>query len=66
MARHAGAALMAPFSYVQLIWATALGWLIFDALPDRWTLLGAAIIVASGLYTVHRERLRAREKAAGG
>lgn len=62
--RHAGASLLAPFSYVQLLWATALGWLIFDALPDQWTLLGAAIIVASGLYTVHRERVRARQKVA--
>lgn len=62
--RYAGASLMAPFSYVQLLWATALGWLVFDALPDRWTLLGAAIIVASGLYTVQRERARARERAA--
>lgn len=64
--RYAGASLMAPFSYVQLIWATALGWLVFNALPDRWTLLGAAIIVASGLYTVHRERVRARARAAAG
>jgi drug/metabolite transporter (DMT)-like permease len=62
--RYAGASLLAPFSYIQLLWATGLGWLIFDALPDRWTLLGAAIIVASGLYTVHRERVRAREKVA--
>jgi hypothetical protein len=33
---------------------------VFDNLPDRWTLVGAAIIIASGLYTAHRERLRAR------
>lgn len=64
--RYAAASLLAPFSYVQLIWATTLGWLVFDALPDRWTLLGAAIIVASGLYTVNRERIRARQRAAAG
>ncbi|MBN8892487.1 MAG: DMT family transporter [Rhodospirillales bacterium] len=62
--RHAGAALMAPFSYVQLIWSVSLGWLVFAALPDQWTMLGACIIVASGLYTVHRERIRARERRA--
>ena len=41
-----------------------LGWLVFDQLPDRWTLAGAAIIVASGLYIIHREhRLRVQATA---
>jgi hypothetical protein len=44
--------------------ATALGWLVFAAVPDGGTLLGAAVIIGSGLYTVHRERVRARERAA--
>jgi drug/metabolite transporter (DMT)-like permease len=57
--RHAGASVLAPFSYVQLLWSTTLGYLVFDALPDRWTVAGAAVIVASGLYSAHRERLRA-------
>ena len=35
-----------------------LGWLIFDHLPDMWTFMGAGLIVASGLYAFHRERLR--------
>ena len=60
--RHAGAALLAPFSYVQLLWATVFGFLVFATLPDQFTLLGAAIITASGLYTIHRERVRARAK----
>lgn len=60
--RHAGASLLAPFSYIQLIWSVSLSWLVFAALPDRYTMMGAAIIVASGLYTVHRERVRARGK----
>ena len=59
--RHASVSLLAPFNYVQLIWSTASGYLVFDTLPDRMTMLGAAIITASGLYTVHRERVRARE-----
>lgn len=62
--RQAAASLLAPFSYVQLLFTTTLGWLIFAAVPDRYTLLGAAVIMASGLYTVHRERVRARERAA--
>ncbi|MDO9707040.1 DMT family transporter [Paracraurococcus sp. LOR1-02] len=62
--RQAAASLLAPFSYVQLLFSTTLGWLIFAAVPDRFTLLGAAVIIGSGLYTVHRERVRARERVA--
>ena len=58
--RLAPASLLAPFSYTQLPWVTVGGYLVFANLPDRWTLVGASIIVASGLYTAHRERLRAR------
>jgi drug/metabolite transporter (DMT)-like permease len=63
--RLAPASVLAPFSYSQLIWATIGGWLVFDNLPDGWTLVGAAIIIASGLYTAHRERLRARGARLG-
>jgi drug/metabolite transporter (DMT)-like permease len=59
--RWAPASVLAPFSYTQLIWATISGWLVFDNLPDEWTLVGAAVIIASGLYTAHRERIRARD-----
>jgi drug/metabolite transporter (DMT)-like permease len=58
--QHAAASLLAPFSYTQLIWVSIAGYLVFANVPDRWTLLGAAIIVASGLYTAHRERVRMR------
>jgi drug/metabolite transporter (DMT)-like permease len=61
--RHAPASLLAPFFYTQLLWVTGLGFLVFDNLPDRWTLAGAGIIVASGLYTAHRER-RVRHRGA--
>ncbi|NNJ74287.1 MAG: EamA/RhaT family transporter, partial [Anderseniella sp.] len=37
------------------------GFLIFEQLPDFWTLVGAIIIVATGLYTLNRERLVSRE-----
>ena len=59
---RAGASVLAPLNYSQLVWAVTLGFLVFGAVPDRWTLAGAAIIIASGLYTAHRERLRARAR----
>jgi drug/metabolite transporter (DMT)-like permease len=62
--RVAPASLLAPFFYSQLLWVTALGFLVFGNLPDAWTVAGAAIIIASGLYTAHRERVRVRRRAA--
>ena len=56
--RYADASVLAPFSYTQLLWVSILGFLIFGELPDVWTVTGAAFIVASGLYTAHRERVR--------
>jgi drug/metabolite transporter (DMT)-like permease len=47
-----------PFTYLLLVYAALFGWLLFGDIPDRWTLAGAALVVASGLYTIHRERLR--------
>ena len=49
---------IAPFIYSNLIWATALGFVVFGDLPDLWTVLGALIIAASGIYIFYRERLR--------
>lgn len=54
---------IAPFRYMALLWAILLGWLMFDSLPDFWTLTGAAIVVATGIFTLLRERHLAR--AAG-
>jgi drug/metabolite transporter (DMT)-like permease len=58
--RQAQASVLAPFFYAQLIWATVLGYFIFNNLPDQWGVFGAGIIIASGLYTAHRERIRRR------
>jgi drug/metabolite transporter (DMT)-like permease len=49
------AALISPFEYSALIWATLLGFLLWDELPDTLTLVGAAIVIASGLYIIYRE-----------
>jgi drug/metabolite transporter (DMT)-like permease len=62
--RLAPASLLAPFSYTQLPWATVGGFIVFGNFPDHWTLVGASVIIASGLYTAHRERVRAREARA--
>jgi drug/metabolite transporter (DMT)-like permease len=55
--------LIAPFRYMALFWAILLGYLAFGALPDRWTVIGAAIVVATGIFTLWRER-RLRRAAA--
>nr|WP_156435135.1 DMT family transporter [Bradyrhizobium lablabi] len=56
--RYADASVLAPFSYTQLLWVSVLGFFIFGEVPDAYTITGAAFIVASGLYTAHRERIR--------
>ena len=62
--RRGEAALVAPFKYSSLLWGTLIGFLMFGDLPDRWTIVGAVIIVAAGLYVLHRER-RALAASAG-
>ncbi len=54
--RRASTSALAPYPYLQMVWMVGLGYLVFGDLPDRWTVGGAMIIVASGLYIVHRER----------
>jgi drug/metabolite transporter (DMT)-like permease len=51
------ASLIAPFAYTGLIWAALYGLIIFNDIPDFWTLIGTTIIVAGGLYVWIRERL---------
>jgi drug/metabolite transporter (DMT)-like permease len=54
--RLAPAAVLSPFIYTEIVLVTALGYLVFGDLPNRFTLTGAAIVIASGLYILHRER----------
>jgi len=61
---YAEASLVAPFDYGQLIGAALLGYVIFAELPDPWTWIGAAIIVASGIYVARREAALKRQSAA--
>lgn len=54
--RLAPAPILAPFSYTQIVWMTAIGFIVFGDLPDRWTVAGGVVVVASGLYLLYRER----------
>ena len=53
--RSAEAVIVAPMQYSQMIWATIFGFFLFDEAPDAMTLIGAGVIIASGLYIVMRE-----------
>lgn len=54
----APASLLAPFYYTQIAFSVAVGYAVFGDAPDGLTVLGAAIVLASGLYLIHRERLK--------
>ena len=54
--RMAQLSAISPFSYTQIITATALGYVVFGEVPQTMTLLGLAVIVGSGFYILHRER----------
>jgi drug/metabolite transporter (DMT)-like permease len=60
--RLAPASTLAPFVYFGLITHTTLGYVVFDQLPDVWTIVGALIVVGSGLYLLHRERVTTMER----
>lgn len=53
----AQAVVLAPVHYSLMIWGTIYGYLVFGQIPDLWTWIGAGIIMAGGLYTLHREHL---------
>ena len=52
------AVVVSPIQYTLLIWVTIFGFFIWGILPDVWTFLGAGVIIATGLYSLHRERLK--------
>lgn len=61
--RQGSIASIAPFRYSGLVWALVLGWLVFGEWPEFLTLVGAAIIVGTGLFTLYRERVLVRAKS---
>lgn len=52
---HAPASAVAPWNYSSMIWAALLGWIVWSEVPDEKLLIGAAIVIGSGLYLLHRE-----------
>ncbi len=58
--RHAEASVVGNIQYTSLIYATALGYIVFGEIPDSQTLIGAAIIIASSVYLLHRESIAHR------
>lgn len=53
-------AVVTPFRYTRLVFALILAYFVFNERPDLWTLIGASIVIATGLYTLWRERMAAR------
>lgn len=54
--RHTPAPILAPFGYVSLLSMVTLGYMVFGDVPEIWTLVGGAIIIAAGIYLLYRER----------
>jgi len=49
-----------PYRYTSLIWATLFGYFIFSEVPDKYTVIGASIVIATGLFTLYRELVAGR------
>ena len=58
--QRAPASALTPYTYIHLVWATLVGWIVFNRFPDVWTLAGMAVIAGSGLLIALHERRRAR------
>ncbi|MBS0560488.1 MAG: DMT family transporter [Proteobacteria bacterium] len=61
--RYAAASLIAPLAYLQLIFASVFGYIVFGAVPSQSTLIGAVIIAGSGVYAVQAARMQRRRMA---
>lgn len=55
--RLAPASTVAPYEYMALVWAAGIDWFVWDTLPGARMLAGAAIVIAAGIYLMHRQRL---------
>jgi drug/metabolite transporter (DMT)-like permease len=60
------AAVLAPFDYVAIVFALAYGWLFWREVPTQWLWVGLPLIIGSGLYILHRERVRSQRTEDGG
>ena len=59
------ASVLAPFRYTGIVWGVLFGFLIWGVLPDRWVIVGAIVVIASGLYIFWRERRAVEAKNLG-
>jgi drug/metabolite transporter (DMT)-like permease len=59
----APASVVVPYQYTMIVWAIILGYAVFGDVPDLFTLTGAAIIIAAGLYIFWREQMRGRSES---
>jgi drug/metabolite transporter (DMT)-like permease len=64
--RLAAASVIAPYAYVNIVFATIIGYLVYGDFPDHWTLVGTAVVVGSGIYVFYREASVARAARRGG
>jgi len=62
--RLAPASTVGPFIYLQAVSMTALGYIVFADVPDVWTIAGLCVVIASGIYLIHREHIVARQPQA--
>jgi drug/metabolite transporter (DMT)-like permease len=62
--RMAPASIIAPFEYLALVFAGTIGYLVWREVPDAFVLVGSAVVIASGLYILHRETVRGRRAIA--
>lgn len=60
---YAPASLLQPFNYTLMVWATLIGFAVFNEMPDLWTIAGATLIVGGGGYVIWRERHSGRKPA---
>jgi len=63
--RLAAASVIAPYAYVNIVFATIIGYLVYGDFPDHWTLVGTAVVVGSGIYVFYREAQLARAARGG-
>jgi len=63
--QRAPVATVQPFSYALTVWATLLGFLIFDDWPDLWTIAGAAMVIAAGVYSISLATIDEKPKVGG-
>ena len=58
--RYGDIAVVAPFRYIVVLWAIVVGFIVWHEIPDLPMIIGTALVIASGIYTIHRERKVAR------